>query len=185
MTQSFTVRPVRADDASAIAAIYNTYVLDTVATFEVVPIDADEMGRRIAKVLALGLPWLVAEDDALAADAGAGFAVLGFAYAAPFRDRAAYDHTLETTVYVHFGARGRGLGTALYAALFAALEDLTPEQSTHAPIHALLGVLALPNKASVALHERFGMTKVAHLPAVGHKFGRWVDVGYWQLTYDA
>ncbi len=185
MTRSFTVRPVRADDASAIAAIYNTYVLDTVATFEVAPIDADEMGRRISKVLALGLPWLVAEDDALAADAGAGFAVLGFAYAAPFRDRAAYDHTLETTVYVHFGARGRGLGTALYAALFAALEDLTPEQSPHAPIHALLGVLALPNKASVALHERFGMSKVAHLPAVGHKFGRRIDVGYWQLTYDA
>ena len=189
MTRSFTVRPVRADDASAVAAIYNVYVLDTVATFEVVPIDAQEMGRRIAKVLALGLPWVVAEDDALAADGGADSAVLGFAYAAPFRDRAAYDHTLETTVYVHSGARGRGLGTALYAALFAALfaalEDLTPEQSPHAPIHALLAVLALPNKASVALHERFGMSKVAHLPAVGHKFGRWVDVGYWQFTYDA
>jgi phosphinothricin acetyltransferase len=185
MTRSFTVRPVRADDAGAVAAIYNTYVLDTVATFEVVPVDAEEMGRRIARIVALGLPWLVAEDDAVAADGGADSAVLGYAYAGPFRDRAAYDHTLETTVYVHSGARGRGIGTGLYAALFAALEDLTPEQSRYAPVHVLLGVLALPNKASVALHERFGMSKVAHLPAVGHKFDRWVDVGYWQLTYDA
>lgn len=185
MTRSFTVRPVRADDAGAIAAIYNPYVLGSVATFEVVPVDAEEMGRRIARLVALGLPWLVAEDDALAAGRGAASAVLGYAYAGPFRDRAAYDHTLETTVYVHSGARGRGMGTALYAALFAALEDLTPEQSRFAPIHVLLGVLALPNKASVALHERFGMTKVAHLPAVGRKFDRWVDVGYWQLTYDA
>jgi phosphinothricin acetyltransferase len=185
MTRSFTVRPVRADDAGAVAAIYNTYVLDTVATFEVVPVDAEEMGRRIAKIVALGLPWMVAEDDAVAADGGADSAVLGYAYAGPFRDRAAYDHTLETTVYVHSGARGRGIGTGLYAALFAALEDLTPEQSRYAPVHVLLGVLALPNKASVALHERFGMSKVAHLPAVGHKFDRWVDVGYWQLTYDA
>jgi phosphinothricin acetyltransferase len=185
MTRSFTVRPVRADDAGAVAALYNTYVLDTVATFEVVPVDAEEMGRRIARIVALGLPWLVAEDDAVAADGGADSAVLGYAYAGPFRDRAAYDHTLETTVYVHSGARGRGIGTGLYAALFAALEDLTPEQSRYAPVHVLLGVLALPNKASVALHERFGMSKVAHLPAVGHKFDRWVDVGYWQLTYDA
>jgi phosphinothricin acetyltransferase len=185
MTRSFTVRPVRADDARAIAAIYNTYVLDTVATFEVVPVDAEEMGRRIARIVALGLPWMVAEDDAVVADGGADSAVLGYAYAGPFRDRAAYDHTLETTVYVHSGTRGRGIGTGLYAALFAALEDLTPEQSRYAPVHVLLGVLALPNKASVALHERFGMSKVAHLPAVGHKFDRWVDVGYWQLTYDA
>ena len=185
MTRSFTVRPVRADDAGAIAAIYNAYVLDTVATFEVVPVDAEEMGQRIAKLVDLGLPWLVAEDDALAADGGAASAVLGYAYVGPFRDRAAYDHTLETTVYVHPGARGRGMGTALYATLFATLEDLTPEQSRYAPVHVLLGVLALPNKASVALHERFDMKKVAHLPAVGRKFDRWVDVGYWQLTYDA
>ena len=185
MTRSFAVRPVRADDASAIAAIYNGYVLDTVATFEVVPIDAQEMGRRIAKIVDLGLPWVVAEDDVLAADGDTETAVLGYAYAGPFRDRAAYDHTLETTIYVHFGARGRGVGTALYASLFAALEDLTPERSPRAPVHALLSVLALPNEASVALHERFGMAKVAHLPAVGRKFDRWIDVGYWQITYDA
>ncbi len=185
MTRSFTVRPVRTDDAGAIAAIYNVYVLDTVATFEIVPIDTQEMGRRIAKLLALGLPWLVAEDDALAAAGGPDSAVLGYAYAGPFRDRAAYDRTLETTVYVDPRARGRGIGTALYESLFATLQKLTPEQSPHAPIHVLMGVLALPNEASVALHERFGMAQVAHLPAVGHKFDRWVDVGYWQLTYDA
>ncbi len=185
MTRPFTVRPVRADDAGAIATIYNTYVLDSVATFEIDAIDREEMSRRISKLAAAGLPWLVAEDDALAADGGSDDAVLGYAYAGLFRDRAAYDHTLETSIYLHADALGRGVGTALYTSLFAALEELTPEQSPHAPIHVVMGVLALPNEASVALHERFGMTQVAHLAAVGHKFGRWVDVGYWQLTYDA
>ncbi len=184
MTRPFTVRPVRPDDAAAITAIYNAYVLDTVITFEVDTIDAQEMGRRVAKLVDAGLPWLVAEDATLAADGGADSAVLGYAYAAPFRDRTAYRHTLETTVYLHRDARARGLGTALYASLFAALEDLTPAQSPHAPVHALIGSIALPNNASVALHERFGMTQVAHLKAVGRKFDRWVDVGYWQLTYE-
>lgn len=185
MTRPFTVRPVRADDASAIATIYNTYVLETVATFEIHAIDAQEMGRRIAKLAAAGLPWLVVEDDILAAEGGADSALLGYAYAGLFRDRAAYDHTLETSVYVRPDAQGRGVGTALYESLLTAVRELTPAQSPHAPVHVLMGVLALPNEASVALHERFGMSQVAHLAAVGHKFGRWVDVGYWQLTYDA
>ncbi|WP_291378940.1 GNAT family N-acetyltransferase [Demequina sp.] len=185
MTRPFTVRPVRADDAAAITTIYNAYVLDTVATFELDAIDAPEMARRIAKVLGAGLPWLVVEDAAVAADGGADSAVLGYAYAGQFRDRAAYDHTLEATIYLHPDARGRGLGTALFASLFAAVEDLTSAQSRHAPVHAIIGSIALPNNASVALHERFGMTQVAHLVAVGRKFDRWVDVGYWQLTYDA
>jgi len=184
MTRQFTVRRARPDDAAAMAVIYNAYVRESVATFELVPIDADEMQRRMSRLTERGLPWLVAEDDILAADAGPESAVLGYAYAAPFRDRVAYDHTLETTVYVHQEALGRGVGTGLYQALFGALEELAPEHSPHAPVHALLGVLALPNAASVALHERFGMTKVAHLPAVGRKFDRWVDVGFWQRTYD-
>ncbi len=185
MTRPFTMRPVRADDATAITTIYNAYVRDTVVTFEIDTIDVREMFRRIAKVRDAGLPWWVAEDATLLADGGADTAVLGYAYAAPFRDRAAYRHTLETSVYLHPDARARGLGTALYASLFAALEDLTPAQSPHAPIHALIGSIALPNNASVALHERFGMSQVAHLKAVGRKFDRWVDVGYWQVTYDA
>lgn len=166
------------------AVIYNAYVRDSIATFELVPVDADEMGRRLDRVLKRGLPWLVAEDGEIAADAGAESAVLGYAYAAPFRDRVAYDHTLETTVYVHSDARRSGIGTRLYEELFGALEVLTPADSQHAPVHALVGVLALPNESSVALHERLGMTKVAHLPAVGRKYDRWIDVGFWQRTYD-
>lgn len=184
MTRHFTVRPARADDAAAITVIYNAYIRESIATFEVVPIDAEEMERRMSRLWQRGLPWLVAEDDAVAADAGTESAVLGYAYAGPFRDRVAYDHTLETTVYVHPDARERGVGTGLYAALFAALQELDPADSVHAPVHALLGVLALPNESSVALHERFGMTKVAHLPAVGRKFDRWIDVGYWQRTLE-
>ncbi len=184
MTHHLTVRPAHSDDAAAITVIYNAYIRESIATFEVVPIDAEEMERRMQRVWERGLPWLVAEDSELATQARTESAVVGYAYAGPFRDRVAYDHTLETTVYVHPDARGRGVGTELYEALFAALTDLDPAHSIHAPVHALLGVLALPNESSVALHERFEMTKVAHLPAVGRKFDRWIDVGYWQRTLE-
>jgi L-amino acid N-acyltransferase YncA len=158
-----TVRIAAAGDAEAVAGIYNHYVARTVVTFEEEPVAACEISRRIAEVQAVSLPWLVAER--------AGAAV-GFAYAAPWRARRAYRFSAEVTVYVAPERGGRGIGSALYAHLLAGLRDRN--------IHSVMGGIALPNEASVALHEKFGFKKVAHFEQAGFKLDRWVDVGYWQ-----
>ena len=172
MNASVTVRTATAEDAAAIASIYNAYVLDTVVTFEVDPVSDQDMAARIDKVHAAGLPYLVAEE----ADA-----VLGFAYAAPFRERAAYVHSLESTVYLPEGVVGRGIGSALYTELLARLRTLEASDSPHAPVHRVYAGIALPNHASAALHEKFGFTRVALFGEVGRKFDRWIDVGFWEL----
>lgn len=157
-----TIRAAVASDAPAIAAIYAHYVLHSTVTFEEQPVDADEIARRVAAVEASGLPWLVRELDGRTA---------AYAYATPWRPRSAYRFSVEVTVYVADDARGQGHGRALYGELFAQLRALGR--------HAALAGITLPNDASIALHEAMGMTKVAHLPEVGFKFGRWLDVGYW------
>ena len=158
-----TIRAAAVDDAAAIAAIYNHYVCETVVTFEEEPVDSGEMATRIGQVADAGLPWLVAERAGV---------VVGFAYAAPWKERSAYRYSVECTVYLAPGLEGRGIGSALYSALFELLAQ--------AGVHAVIAGIALPNERSVALHENFGMTKVAQFKEVGFKFGRWVDVGYWQ-----
>lgn len=159
---SAVVRDATEADAAAVAAIYNRYIVDTTATFEVAPISADVAWGRTAAVLALGLPYLVAEADGV---------VTGFAYASALRDRAAYAFTREVTVYVHSEAVGRGVGTSLYAELLPRLEA--------AHCRLLVATIALPNPGSVAIHERFGFRQTGTLPDAGRKLGRWVDVGYW------
>jgi phosphinothricin acetyltransferase len=157
------IRPALASDASAIAAIYNHYVLTTTISFEEAPVDADEIEARMATVQAGNLPYLVAEEDN---------DITGYAYATPWRVRRAYRSSVETSVYVRDGRHGRGTGTSLYRALLAAL--------TQAGYHLAIGGIAQPNAASVALHEKLGFEQVAHFREVGYKFDRWVDVGYWQ-----
>jgi L-amino acid N-acyltransferase YncA len=164
--ETLRVRAAEAADADALADIYNPYIRDTIITFEETPVSAAEMARRVAEVGGHGLPWLVAE---------ARGAVIGYAYATPWRTRHAYRFAVESTVYLAPEGSGRGIGTRLYEALFERLAD--------AGVHAVIGGIALPNPASVALHEKLGMAKVAHLPEVGFKFGRWIDVGYWQRTF--
>ena len=116
-------------------------------------------------VLSGGLPWLVAEQDGR---------VLGYAYAGPWKSRAAYRFAVEVTVYLAPGFTRRGWGTRLCEELFARLRERG--------VHTVVGGIALPNDASVALHERLGMVKVAHFREIGFKLGRWIDVGYWQRT---
>ncbi len=172
MPSSPTLRDAIPEDGAALAAIYNPYVRDTVISFETEEVPAEQMGARIAKVLSVGLPWLVAEDP----DSGA---ILGFAYAGPFQERDAYRHALEVTVYLDPEARGRGTGTLLYGALIERVRTL-PETSRHAPAHGLYSRIALPNDASAALHERFGFSRVGTFTEVGLKHDRWIDVGIWQ-----
>jgi phosphinothricin acetyltransferase len=159
------IRPVAAADAAAIAAIYNHYVTTTTVTFEEEPVSAAEMARRIETLIGQGQPWLVAEVDGQ---------VAGYAYATKWHHRHGYRYSAEVTVYLGKDFGGRGIGTALYEVLF-------PLLASHG-IRSLVGVIALPNAASIALHEKFGMQKVGHLKAIGMKFGEWIDVGYWQKS---
>ena len=163
-SHSTTVRAVTPADAGAVAAIYNHYVLQTVVTFEEEPITAAEISRRIDEVRTGSLPWFVAER------AGA---IAGYAYASRWRARSAYRFSSEVTVYLAPEQGRRGIGSALYAELLSALRG--------SGLHAAIGGIALPNDASVALHEKFGFKKVAHFEQTGFKFNRWIDVGYWQL----
>jgi len=157
------IRPAHADDAKAIAAIYNPYILTTTISFEEEAVTDAAMAQRIADVQAGGLPWLVAEQDGK---------VLGYAYATKWRVRHAYRFSVESSVYLAPEAARQGVGTALYTALLAQLAERG--------VHLVIGGVALPNDASVALHEKMGYEKVAHFGEVGFKFGRWLDVGYWQ-----
>ncbi|MGQ4584172.1 arsinothricin resistance N-acetyltransferase ArsN1 family B [Lysobacter sp. F60174L2] len=161
------IRDATPSDAAALARIYNQYVLDTTVTFEETAVSKTEMAVRIAEVQAAGLPWLVAEDDA-------GL-VLGHAYASKWKGRCAYRFAVETTVYLDAAVHGRGLGRQLYERLLATLRETG--------MHVAIGGIALPNPASIALHEKLGFRKVGQFEEVGFKFGRWVDVGYWQLTF--
>ncbi|WP_062130815.1 GNAT family N-acetyltransferase [Demequina aestuarii] len=158
------IRDATTADAAAIAALYNPYVRETVITFEYDEVSTEDMGSRIARVQELNLPWLVLEDEG---------SVIGFAYAAQYRPRAAYVHSVETTIYLAHGAGGRGLGRELYDALIARL------RAGHA--HSAISLIALPNDASVALHLATGWSEVGQLRDVGRKFDRWIDVAYYQL----
>ena len=158
-----TVRPAVPSDARAIAEIYNWYVENTVITFEVEPVSEAEMSRRIESTLAK-YEWLVSER------AGE---ILGYAYAGRFRERAAYRFISESTIYLRNGLQGQGLGKPLYREVIARTFALG--------YTSLVGAIALPNAASVRLHESLGFEKVAHLRRVGWKHERWIDVGSWQL----
>ena len=162
------IRPAGTQDAAALAAIYNHYIVKTIVTFEETAISAEDMKLRLGEVAAAKLPWLVAEE---------GGKVTGYAYASKWKGRCAYRYSVESSVYLAPDAVSRGWGTKLYTALFAALRETS--------IHAVIGGISLPNAASVALHEKFGMKKVAHFSEVGYKFKQWIDVGYWQTTLPA
>jgi phosphinothricin acetyltransferase len=151
-------------NAAAIAEIYKHYVLTSTISFEEEPATEADIRERIDAVYKAGLPWLVAVvDGELAA----------YAYATPWRARSAYRFSVESSVYVAHDKPRRGLGRALYGALL--------EQLRQTDIHTVIGGIAMPNEPSVALHEAMNFKKVAHFNEVGRKFGRWVDVGYWQL----
>jgi L-amino acid N-acyltransferase YncA len=158
-------------DAQRLAEIYNHYVVSDTATFEVDPIGEAEMARRVAASQATGLPWIVATDV---------LGIVGYAYASPFHERAAYLHTVTASVYLDRSATGRGLGTTLYRELLRRLAST--EEGPHAPVRSVVALIALPNEASVALHESLGFVKKGQLDAVGRKFDRWLDVGYWQTA---
>ena len=160
-----TIRIARVDDAAALHAIYAPIVETTVISFELEAPTIDEMARRIASTLER-LPWLVSED--------ADGRVDGYVYASRHRERAAYQWSVDVTAYVREDARGRGIGKTLYRRLFEELAALGYFQ-------AFAGI-ALPNAASVALHESVGFAHLGTYRDVGYKLGAWHDVGWWQRS---
>ncbi len=152
-----------ASDAPACAEIYAPYVTDSVVSFEEQAPDAAAMRGRIERV-AVTHGWLVAEREGR---------VVGYTYAYPFQERPAYRWTVGVSVYVARGEQGRGVGRALYSALFDRLRE-RGFRMAHAGI-------TLPNEASVALHENLGFERVGVNREIGWKHGAWHDVGWWQL----
>lgn len=161
------VRDARGDDAAAIAAIYAPVVRDTPISFELEPPDAAAMRQRVLDTLERR-PWLVCEREG---------EVVGYAYAASHRERAAYQWCVETSVYIAESARRQGVGRTLYAALL-------PLLARQGYVHAYAGI-TLPNPASVGLHEALGFRPIGVYQAIGFKLGAWHDVGWWDLTLPA
>lgn len=159
------IRDATISDAPAMVAIFNHYVEHTTATLVEQPMSLDDMEHALSPDAGKS-PWIVMEQSS---------EIAGYAYASRWRTQSAYRHTREATVYLDPKKTGQGHGSALYQQL---LTRLRAEQ-----IHCVIGVLSLPNPASVRLHESLGFTHVATFPQVGYKFGQWVDVGYWQLTF--
>lgn len=167
-TGANSIRMANAGDAADLAAIYRPYVTDAATSFEIDPPDAAEMARRLESTLAF-FPWLVCTD--------AAGGVIGYAYASRHQDRAAYQWSVNVTVYIGVQHHRRGVGRALYLSLFALLR-LQGFYVAHAGV-------TLPNPASVGLHEALGFLPIGVYPAVGWKHGAWHDVGWWQLPLQA
>jgi L-amino acid N-acyltransferase YncA len=160
MTANLSIRPTEDADVVAIAGIYRHHVLHGVASFEEIPPDPAEISRRRREILAHGLPYLVAER------AGQ---VVGFSYASLYRTRSAYRLTVEDSIYIDRAEVGRGIGRALLGVLV--------ERCTGLGYRQMVAVIGGSDQwPSIALHRALGFSWTGMLPAVGAKFGGWVDV---------
>jgi len=154
------IRPSREADVPEIAAIYRYHVLYGLASFEEIPPDPDELASRRRDILNRGLPYLVAERSGR---------VLGYCYAGLYRTRSAYRFTLEDSIYIDKAEVGRGLGRALLATVLDRCAELGYRQMV-----AVIG--GSDTWPSIRLHAALGFTRIGVLPAVGFKFGNWVDI---------
>jgi L-amino acid N-acyltransferase YncA len=157
-----TIRAATEADVTGIAAIYDEQVRTGISTFDLEPPHPSYWSHRLASE-ELGDHFLVADDRGL---------IVGFAYAGDYRPRPGYRLTRETSVYLDQKARGRGLGRRLY-------DELLPRLGADG-MHVVLALVALPNAASVALHESCGFDHLGTMREVGHKFGRWIDTAWYQ-----
>lgn len=158
-----TIRKVRIEDAKAILKIYNYYILNSIATFDEEVKTISEFEHKI-KATIKRYPWFVLEENK---------EVIAFAYAGLWKDKSAYDQSVEGTIYIKNGHEGKRIGTTLYSYLIDYLRENN--------YHSILGVISLPNDYSIALHEKLKFEKVAHFKEIGKKFNKHIDVGCWQL----
>ena len=158
-----TLRSAAPEDAEALLEIYRPYVEETTITFETTLPTRDEFAGRIRDTIAM-YPYLVAEEDG---------SPVGYAYAHRFRDRAAYDWSVETSVYVKKDKRGKGIGALLYRRLIAELDKQG--------VALAVAVITVPNDPSIAFHTAMGFSMAGILPHVGYKMGRWCGTAYMYL----
>ena len=161
------IREVLNSDISSICEIYNHYVEHSSSTMEYQSVDEDYFRMKIDSSHQSGHFWLVAEHNNQ---------IIGYAYSSQWNPRKGYKNTCEVSIYMSPNVVSKGWGTKLYTELFDRLIKLE--------ILVFIAVITLPNSASISLHEKFGMKKVAHFPKMGIKFDKWLDVGYWQLNHN-
>jgi phosphinothricin acetyltransferase len=157
------VRDVQMVDVHDLCEIYNYYVKNTIITFEETPVSEEEIKTNIATSVP-NLPWLVFEKNNK---------IVGYAFASQWKSRCAYKFSVESTIYLDRSVTGQGIGSQLYEELISRLRMKR--------FHAVIGGIALPNDTSIAFHVKHGFEKIAHFREVGFKFGKWIDVGYWEL----
>ena len=162
------IRNVTLGDAERICEIYNYYVLQTTISFEVDAVSETEIYQRISDVLTSGYPYWVYEADGR---------ILGYCYLSSWKGRCAYRTTAEVSVYIDKDYTNQGIGSKLMKNLF--------ENVDMGRFHTIIASIALPNEASVALHEKFGFTRVSYFREIGYKFQQWQDVGHWQLILES
>ena len=159
-----TIRLANESDALKMLAIYAPVVQETSISFEIEPPSETEFQGRI-KNYQQQMPWLVCQING---------ELLGYAYATPYRTRAAYQWSVESSVYVNVEHRRKGVAKALYSSLFQLLQLQG--------FYNVFAAIALPNPASVAVHEAVGFSPIGIFYRVGYKFSEWHDVGWWQLS---
>lgn len=158
------IRKATRTDARAIADIYNEYVRNSVISFETEAVSLSAMQQRIEEISGQYPYWVYEEDGK----------VIGYCYAHGWKERAAYKHTFETTIYLEAASQGKGIGSQLLQILI--------DECRKAGAHVLIACIVAGNENSIKLHEKFGFQRVAHFSQVGMKFGRWLDVVDYQLT---
>ena len=161
------VRMVQPSDAPRIAEIYNYYIENTVITFEEEKVTKQDIEQRIQKILKKGFPYIVYEK---------GGKVIGYAYVNNWRERSAYDITLENSIYVDRYETKQGIGSLLFTRLI--------QESVKINIHSLIGVISLPNEPSRKLHNKFGFKLIGNFKESGKKFNKLIDVEFWQFIFD-
>jgi len=160
MDACFEIRDAHLDDAEAIAEIYNHFVLHSIVTFDLEPKSVEKVRDELREG---SLPWLVCVYEER---------VIAYSYASAWKSRCAYEHTVESTLYVSSEFGRRGIGWQLYTELLARLAD--------AGVHTVLGGISVPNDPSSAMHKKLGFELIGTMREVGRKFDRWIDVEYWQ-----
>jgi L-amino acid N-acyltransferase YncA len=160
------IRPVEERDIKSITTIYNQYITETTITFETKQLTENEMSARV-KSISVTSPYFICEEDGN---------LLGYCYAHPWKERAAYSKSYETTVYISPENRGRGIGTKLMERLIA--------DCRQRGVHALIACITGGNEASNHLHEKLGFHQVSLFRQVGMKFGKWLDVMDYELILE-